>query len=160
MEPLIQSLSGICERHGVADLYAFGSRAREISGCVKGEEAQCGPPDSDVDIGVRFLPDAAAALGGGATARLPDERCALHNLDARLTLAWELEDLLGARPVDLVDVAHAEAFVAADIVRGELLYCTDPADQAEFELYVLRRAGDLAWYKRREIRHQLHGEPL
>ena len=27
--------------------------------------------------------------------------------------------------------------------RGELLFCADATDQAEYELYVLRRAGDL-----------------
>jgi uncharacterized protein len=60
----------------------------------------------------------------------------------------ELEDLLGASRVDVVLLPTAGAFLALDVIRGELLYCADPDAQAEYELYVLRRAGDLAPFQR------------
>lgn len=53
--------------------------------------------------------------------------------------------------VDLVVIPEADPFLAAEVIRGELLYCSDPDDQAENELYILRRAGDLAHYKRERI---------
>ena len=37
----------------------------------------------------------------------------------------------------------AGAFLALAVVSGELLYCDNATEQAEYELYVLRRAGDL-----------------
>ena len=67
-------------------------------------------------------------------------------------LATELEDLLGVVRVDLVMLTEAEPFLALDVVRGELLYCVDPDAQAEEELYVLRRPGDLAPHERERRR--------
>ena len=40
------------------------------------------------------------------------------------------------------------AFLALDVIRGELLFCDDSHAQAEYELYVLGRAGDLAPHER------------
>ena len=146
-KPLNDSLAALCARHGVAELYAFGSRAGDTVARLRGGQAHAGPAGSDVDVGVRFTREAVA----------PD---ALERLDSLVSLSGELEGLLGLGRVDLVDAASAEPFVAADIVRGELLWCRDAADQAEFELYVLRRAGDLAWFKRREMGSILFGEAL
>jgi hypothetical protein len=42
----------------------------------------------------------------------------------------------------------ADAFLCADIVAGELLYTADPDEQARYELFVLRRAGDLLPFKK------------
>jgi hypothetical protein len=64
----------------------------------------------------------------------------------RLTI--DLEDLFGADRVDLVILPEASAFLALEAIQGELLYCEDEDDQAEYELYVLRRAGDLAPFER------------
>lgn len=50
--------------------------------------------------------------------------------------------------MDLVMLPEAEAYLALDVVSGELLYCADAVRQAEYELYVLRRAGDLAPFER------------
>ena len=50
--------------------------------------------------------------------------------------------------VDVVALPDADAFLAVDIVRGELIYCADDHAQAEYELYVLGRAGDLEPYRR------------
>lgn len=43
---------------------------------------------------------------------------------------------------------EAGAFLALAAVSGELLHCENPTDQAEYELYVLRRAGDLLPFER------------
>jgi hypothetical protein len=117
----------------------FGSRAAEVYACVQG----LGPlasSSSDVDIGA--LP---------ASACLSDPR-------ARVRLAIALEELLGVSRVDLVMLPAADPYLALDVVTGELLYCADPVRQAEYALYVLRRAGDLAPFER-ERRALLLTEP-
>ena len=66
-----------------------------------------------------------------------------------------LEDALERRlghPVDLVDMGKASAFLALDILRGERLFCAEPDRCDEFELYVMRRAGDLAPFERERRR--------
>jgi hypothetical protein len=75
----------------------------------------------------------------------------------RVRLALELEDLLGVGRVDLVVLPEADPFLALDVIRGEVLYCADPDAQAEHELYVLRRAGDLAHYARDRWQNILAG---
>jgi hypothetical protein len=63
-------------------------------------------------------------------------------------LAAELEDLLEVGRVDLVVLDEADPFLALDVIRGELVYGADKDAQAEEELHVVRRAGDLAPYAR------------
>jgi predicted nucleotidyltransferase len=65
---------------------------------------------------------------------------------AELTIA--LEDLLDAHRVDLVVLPEAGPYLALQAIAGEVLYCADEVEQAEYELYVLRRAGDLASFER------------
>jgi predicted nucleotidyltransferase len=83
--------------------------------------------DSDVDLGVLY--------------RSPQP------LSATLALEEELSRAVGAR-VDVVDAARAGAFLALDIVRGERVFCREPTEADRFELYVLRRAGDLLPFER------------
>jgi hypothetical protein len=94
---------------------------------------------SDVDIGI--LPQPEASL---------DPR-------AKVRLMAELEDLFGAGRVDLVSLPEAPPFLAVEIVRGELLYEVDPDRTAEYELFVLRRAADLAPFERERIHDVLAG---
>ena len=84
-------------------------------------------PDSDVDLGVLYR------------LRQP--------LAATLTLEQHIEEIIGQR-VDVVDVARAGAFLAFDVVRGERVFCRDSTETDRFELYVLRRAGDLLPFER------------
>lgn len=93
------------------------------------EESPALHTGSDIDIGI--LPHAGVIF----TAR------------DRVNLAIALEDLLDAPRVDIVLLPEAEPFLALDIIRGELLYTDDPDLQSEYELYVLRRAGDLLPFK-------------
>ena len=95
--------------------------------------------DSDVDIGVEPKPGRYL------------------NAKERVRLAIELEDVLDVNRVDLVILSEADPFLALEIIRGELLYCADADAQAEYELYVLRRAGDLAFYARERWQQILTG---
>jgi hypothetical protein len=53
--------------------------------------------------------------------------------------------------VDLVVLGEADPFVAAEVIRGERLYAHDEYTADEYDLYVLRRAGDLAPLERERI---------
>jgi hypothetical protein len=68
-----------------------------------------------------------------------------------------LEDFFQVKRVDLVILSEAPPFLALDIIKGELIYCSDPHRQAEDELYVLRRAGDLAYYERKRRQQIIEG---
>lgn len=96
---------------------------------TKGEEH----PESDVDLAVLFEEP--------------------QDLDELIDLECRVEEALGA-PVDLIDLGKANAFLALDAIRGERIYCADSTRCDEFDLYVLRRAGDLApfeWERRRML---------
>lgn len=132
-------LEAIAQRYRVQALYVFGSRSEEIAGRVYDQATPCQYPDSDVDIGV--LPMAGHRLGA----------------KERVRLTIELEDLLDVNRIDLILLPEADPFLAVNVIRGELLYSADPDVQAEYELYVLRRAGDLAYYARVRMDHILAG---
>ena len=136
-----EGLQKLCSRHRIDQLYVFGSRAREIVRLLSGSPAPQDHPGSDVDVGV--LP-------------LEGVRLAVREKSA---LAVELEELLGVPRVDLVLLPEADPFLAASpapqahfpIIRGELLFCADRHRADEYELYVLRRAGDLAPLERERL---------
>jgi predicted nucleotidyltransferase len=135
-----EDLRATGQRYGVTAIYVFGSRAAEITGRMPDRGGSGELDDSDVDIAVQ-LP-----RGRHLTAR------------ERVRLAIELEDLFGGRRVDLIVLPEADPFLALDVIRGDLLYCADADAQAEDELYILRRAGDLAHYARERHRQILTGE--
>jgi predicted nucleotidyltransferase len=130
--PLQDKLLDLAREYGLDAVYAFGSRAEEIAGRLTGK-AVAARPASDVDIGV--LPRRGTRL----TAR------------DRVRLAGKLEDLLDVGRVDLVVLPEASAFLAVDVIQGELLVDVDSDRTAEFELYVLRRGGDLLGFERRRV---------
>jgi uncharacterized protein len=133
MTMLANDLRALCEKHGIDLLFAFGSRAEEISRRLAGEEPVLPRQRSDLDIGI--LP-----LGGRA---MP--------VREKAALAIEMEELFGVARADLVLLTEADPFLAANIIRGELLYCADRGRADEYELYVLRRAGDLAPLERERL---------
>lgn len=59
-------------------------------------------------------------------------------------LGKRLADICNEFGVNLAFFHEVGLFVAANIVRGERLFERDIREADEFELYVLRRAGDLA----------------
>lgn len=65
-----------------------------------------------------------------------------QTLSELVDLEIRFEDALGTK-VDLLDLGKARPFLALDVIRGERLYCRDSTRCDEFDLYVLRRAGDL-----------------
>jgi predicted nucleotidyltransferase len=125
-------LVDICRRYDLVAVYAFGSRAEEIGRWVRGEEVAASS-EADVDIGV--LPARGRELG----------------VKARVDLMQALEDLFDVARVDLVFLREADPFLAANVVRGERLYARDTYAADEYDLYVLRRAGDLAPLERERM---------
>jgi hypothetical protein len=81
-------------------------------------------------------------------------------VDEKVLLALALEELFDVARVDLVVIPEVDPFLAVDIIRGELLYCRNLDEQAEHELYVLRRAADLACYEQERRRLILSGGVL
>jgi len=113
--------------------YAFGSRAREVKEYLISNMRMGSTSLSDIDIGIK--------VSEGLSFSVHD----------KVRLALDLEDLLGVQRVDLVALNEADAFLAANIVRGERIFCEDQYLADEYELYVLRRAGDLAPFERHRI---------
>ena len=132
MEPG-ESVASLCRRSGVETLYAFGSRGREALAWVQGQSERMRGGTSDLDVGVRPLRGRTWAL------------------DDKVQMAIALEDLTGVARVDLVFLPDADPFVAAEIIRGERLYARDEHSADEYDLYILRRAGDLAPLERERM---------
>jgi len=124
MSANIKSLNEICLHYGVAILYSFGSRAGEVAGLIEGMLSQLPESDSDIDIGIKFAE------------KIPSVR-------QKIALASDLEDFFRCRRVDLVLLEEADPFLALEIVRGTRLFALDEREADEYDLFVLRRAGDL-----------------
>lgn len=116
------ALEQICQQFGIHTLYAFGSRAGEVSAWLQNEKPMSAS-QSDVDVGI-----------------LASQPLAIKQ---KTKLALLLEDFLGVNRVDIIALPDADPFVAANIIRGERLYAADDYLADEYDLYVLRRAGDL-----------------
>ena len=134
-----ERLRDLCRRYGIDALYAFGSLGERAAAALRAGTRVARQGTSDLDLGVLLRPG-----------------CAL-DAQRRSALAGELEDLLGGPQVDLVVLSDADPYLALDIVRGERLAVLDKHHEAEYELFVLRRAGDLAPFER-ERRRLVLGE--
>jgi uncharacterized protein len=88
---------------------------------------------ADVDVGVKPLPGVS------------------FTLDNKVSLAMALEDLLDVPRVDLIYLPDADPFLAANVIRGERVYSQDDYRADEYDLYILRRAGDLAYHERQRL---------
>jgi predicted nucleotidyltransferase len=128
METRLQRIEQICRKFQVKALYIFGSRSVEMLQLIQDENLCIKLSPSDLDISVltqrEFL------------------------VDEKVSLALRLEELFDAPRVDLVILQEADAFLAANIIRGERLYAEDSYLADEYELFVLPRAGDLAELER------------
>ncbi len=125
-----QQLADLCRQFSIEILYAFGSRGREAARFVLENQPML-TSDSDLDIGV-----------------LPARSLSARE-KAELTLL--LEDFFGVNRVDLIVLPEADPFLAANVVRGERLYERDVYRADEYELFVLRRAGDLIPLERERL---------
>ena len=140
-EDLKRALEALAAEYGLLAVYAFGSRAEEVAARVAGGPVTVARPGSDVDIGIEPL------RGRRLTAQ------------NRVRVMQRLETLLGVDRVDLVILPEADAFLAADVVRGELLQAADLEAEAEVQLYYLGRAADLAPFLREQWRATVGSRP-
>jgi len=136
---MYNQLVKIAQRYGISEIYTFGSRSEKIAARIAGKTIKKTFPDSDVDIAI--------------------EPVAGKRLSARekVLVAIEFEDLFQVSRVDLVVVSEVPPFLALEALKGKLLYVKDADEQAEHELLVLRRAGDLAYYEKRRRAQLLRG---
>lgn len=135
----LDNVESICHRYHIDILYVFGSRAKELANYASGKGKIASEKNVDVDLGV-----------------LPAQKYHL-NVKDRVRLTVDLEDLIGVCRVDLVILSEASPFLALDVIRGEELYSADPNRTAEYELYILRTVGDLAYFERRRRKQILTG---
>jgi len=137
-----QTIAEIGHKFHLALLYAFGSRGREVWEWATAGTPLPPAPDHDIDIGVKSLPD-----------------CKL-TVREKVALAQALESLFKVPRVDVVCLEETDPFLAVNIIRGERLFAADAYTAAEYELYLLRRAGDLAPFERARMNAILEGRPL
>ena len=135
------ALEQLCQKYHIDILYIFGSRAAEIREWAEMKRPELPPGPSDVDVGVKPAPGVDFFL------------------DEKVRFALALEDLLGVTRVDLVSLPEADPFLAANIIRGERLYARDEYLADEYDLYILRRAGDLAPFERERMALVLRQKP-
>lgn len=128
-----QALEDLCKEFHLDILYAFGSQALEVKEWFEDARLTLSSGPSDVDIGVK--PNRQAAFS-------------VHD---KVRLAVALEDLLQTPRVDLVSLPDADPFLAANIIRGERLFAGDSYLADEYDLYILRRAGDLVPLERERM---------
>lgn len=131
---LRENFSALCRSHGLIAVFAYGSRATEVDRRLHGDEPVPEHPRSDLDLG--FLP-----------AR--DVRFDVRDI---VEFAAAVEDLFKVPRADIVDLRSAPPYLALDAIRGQRVFCADEYEAANFELYVLRRAGDLAVHERQRRR--------
>lgn len=131
MSARLQKVEEICAMHRVKVLYVFGSRSAEMLDFIRGDAHQLSESQSDLDVGV--LPHSP------------------FSIEDKVNLTLELETFFNSTKVDLVVLPEADSFLAANVIRGERVYAEDPYLADEFDLFVLRRAGDLAELERQRM---------
>jgi len=124
----------IAMKYDLDIIYAFGSRSKEVAEYVKKRRIELSvSPLSDVDIGVK----------PGLGKRL--------SIKEKVHMSLELEDFFGANRVDLVVIPEVDPFLAVNVIRGERIFCKDEYKADEYDLYILRRAGDLVPLERERL---------
>jgi predicted nucleotidyltransferase len=132
----MQAIEKTCEEYNVTALYVFGSRVDEALRALEDETYVLKTSESDLDIGVFTL--------------------SYFSVEDKINLTLDLENLFNAARVDLVVLQEADPFLAANIIRCERVYAADSYLADEYELFVLRRAGDLAELERERMAMILH----
>ena len=127
-------IENLAERYKLLEIYVFGSRAHEIESLLDGKKVETTHDGSDLDVAVRISH--------------PQE----HNASARVELSSELEDIFEVSRVDLIVLNEADPFLCLEVIKGWLLFVRDPDDQARYELYVMRKAGDLLPFKKERVK--------
>ena len=129
-----ERLNKIAEKFELDIIYAFGGKAKEVAEWVEKEGFELSiSASSDVDIGVK--PSSGKWLAA----------------KEKVHLAIALEDFFSVSRVDLVVIPEVDPFMAANVIRGERMFAKNGFEADEYDLYVLRRAGDLAPLERERI---------
>jgi len=131
MNTRFQKIEQICRKYQARALYVFGSRSLDMFHAIKDDVYQLNPSQSDLDIGV-----------------LTHSPFSIEN---KVNLTLELENLFGLPSIDLFILQEVDAFLAANIIRGERVYAEDSYFADEYDLFILRRAGDLVDLERRRM---------
>ncbi|MBV6395427.1 MAG: hypothetical protein HFACDABA_01003 [Anaerolineales bacterium] len=131
MSARLQKIEQVCKKFQVKAFYAFGSRSADILRAIEDDMYQPAPSQSDLDI--------------GALTHSP------FSIENKVNLTLELEAIFNAPHVDLFILQEVDAFLAANIIRGERIYAEDSHLADEYDLFVLRRAGDLADLERQRM---------
>lgn len=127
------TLEQICKQFGVEALYVFGSQAEKVQDWVKEREDHLLSSSSDVDIGIKGMPGKK------------------FSVSEKVSLSMALEDFFACKRVELALLNEADPFLAAEIIRGERLFAQNEYEADEYDLYILRRAGDLAPLERERM---------
>jgi len=140
MTELAKRIQELARRYGLSAVYVFGSRAGEVRARIAGEDRHAEESTADVDIGVRGIDRRAVGI------------------DEKVQLTGEFEELFGCSRVDLVVLDEADPFLACEIIQGERVYADDEVAADEYDLFVLRRAGDLSFFERERQKLVLNAE--
>ncbi|MBI3170103.1 MAG: nucleotidyltransferase domain-containing protein [Chloroflexi bacterium] len=127
----MQEIKKICKKYKVKSFYVFGSRGKEMYKAIHDDALKLVQTQSDLDFGV-----------------LTHSPFSIEN---KVNLTLNLETLFGLSNIDLFVLQEVDAFLAANIVRGERVFVEDSYLADEYELFVLRRAGDLAELERQRM---------
>ena len=134
MEKRMNKLEEIARAFDLEIIYAFGSHGEEALKWLKEEQIVFSVSSrSDLDIGVK-----------------PASKRKL-SVREKVQLSMALEDLFSVNRVDLVSLPETDPFLAANIIRGERIFSKDTYLADEYDLYILRRAGDLIPLERERI---------
>ncbi|MEA2066010.1 MAG: nucleotidyltransferase domain-containing protein [Thermotogota bacterium] len=128
MGEIKDGIGKLAEKYKLQIVYAFGSRAKEALNMVEGKINCLSDRKSDLDIGIK--------------PEIP------LNIEEKIEIALEFEDIFNISRVDLVTIPEASVFLALEIVKGELLYAKDDVYEAEYQLYIMQRASELIPYER------------
>ncbi|MFN3492620.1 MAG: nucleotidyltransferase domain-containing protein [Anaerolineales bacterium] len=131
MSKRFKEIEQICKKYQVKAMYVFGSRGTELFRVIHDDTISLSSSQSDLDIGVLTHSS--------------------FSIDDKVNLTLEFENLFSNAQVDLFVLQDIDAFLAANIIRGERVYAQDEYLADEYELFVLRRAGDLAELERERL---------
>jgi predicted nucleotidyltransferase len=132
MKKIKEEIKNIASRYGLQIIYAFGSRAKEALDLVEDRIEHFSSTPSDLDIGVK------------------SERPL--TVEEKVEIAILFEDLFDVPRVDLIVLSEAPVSLVLEIVTGEILYMQDTTFEAEYQLYIMRRAADLLPYEQMKQR--------
>ncbi|MDP1546406.1 MAG: nucleotidyltransferase domain-containing protein [Anaerolineales bacterium] len=131
MSARFQKIERICKKYQIKVFYVFGSRGMELFQAIQNDSIRLAKSPSDLDFGV--------------LTHSP------FSIESKVNLTLELESLFSLSEIDLFILQEADAFLAANIIRGERIFAEDSYLADEYELFVLRRAGDLAELERQRM---------